>query len=82
MNTPLNFWVSRTENASNSKRGGSCEALLSENDFEAVLANFSCCDYGANASEEVQKISARKLLEECQVPKTANFIATPIKKHI
>ena len=37
-----------------------CEELLSENDFEAVLANFSCYDYGANACEAVQKISMRQ----------------------
>ena len=39
----------------NSENGGFCEELLIENDFEAVLA--TCCyDYGANASEAVQKI--------------------------
>ena len=38
-----------------------CEELLSENGFEAVLVNFCCYDYGANTSEEVQKISTRKL---------------------
>ena len=31
--------------------------MLSENDFEAVLVNFCCYEYGANASETVQKIS-------------------------
>ena len=39
------------------KNGGFCEELLSENDFEAVLATFSCYDYGANASEAVWKIA-------------------------
>ena len=29
----------------NSKNGGFCEELLSENDFEAALVNFCCCDY-------------------------------------
>ena len=53
----------------NSKNGDFCEELLSENDFEAVLVNFCCYDYGANASEAVQKISTRK----------ANFMATPMK---
>ena len=43
------------------KNGSFCEELLSENDFEAVLANFCCYDYGANASEAVQKISTRTL---------------------
>ena len=52
-------------------------------DFEVVLANFCCFEYdGAHAPEEVQKISARTLLEFCQLTKTANFIATPMKKHI
>ena len=35
-----------------------CEDLLSENDFEAVVATFCCYDYGAKASEAVQKITA------------------------
>ena len=30
-------------------------------DFEAVLANFCCYDYGVNASEAIQKISTRTL---------------------
>ena len=38
-----------------------CEELLSENGFVAVLANFCCYGYGANAYEAVQKISARTL---------------------
>ena len=69
----------------NSKNGGFCEELLSENDFEAVLVNFCCYEYGANASEAVQKISTRTLLELCQLTKTASYIillATPKKKHI
>ena len=59
-----------------------CEVLLSENDFEAVLANISYYDHGAIAFEAVQMISTRTLLELCQLTKTANFIATPMKKHI
>ena len=31
------------------KCGGVCEELLSENDFEVVLATFCCYDQGANA---------------------------------
>ena len=54
-----------------------CRQSLSENDFEAVLVYFCCYDYGANASEAVQKISTRTLLEI-----TANFIATHMKKYI
>ena len=81
------FKFFHTENTSNfktqtAKNGGFFEELLSENDFEAVLVNFCCYDYGANASEAVQKISTRSLPELCQLTKTANFIATPMKKHI
>ena len=67
------------------KTGGFCKELLSENDFDAVLVNFCCYKYGANASEAVEKISTRTirtLLELCQLTKTANFKATPITKHI
>ena len=35
------------------KNGGFCEELFSENDFEAVLANFRFYDYGANTYESV-----------------------------
>ena len=38
--------------------------------------------YGANASEAVQEISTRRLLELCQLTKTTNFKATPMKKRI
>ena len=69
-----------TENTA--KNGVFCEELLSENNFEAVLVNFCCYEYGANASEAVQKTSTRTLLELCQLTKTANFKATPMKKHI
>ena len=56
------FKFSHTENTSNfktqtAKYGGFCEELVSENDFEAVLVNFCCYEYGANASKAVQKIS-------------------------
>ena len=37
------------------KNGDFCGELLSENYFEAVLAAFFCSDYGAKASEAVQK---------------------------
>ena len=39
------------------KNGDFCEELLSENDFEAVLAIFCCYDHDPNASEAVQKIA-------------------------
>ena len=55
------IWGGRTEHIKTVKNGSFCEELLSENDFEAVLANFCCYDYGANASEAVQKISTRTL---------------------
>ena len=38
------------------------------------LANFCCYDYGANASEAVQKIKDPGVA--CQLIETANFIAT------
>ena len=47
------------------KNGGLCEELLSENDIEAVLVDFCCYKYGASASEAVQKISTRTLMELC-----------------
>ena len=61
------FKFFHTENTSNfktqtAKNGGFFEELLSENDFEAALVNFCCYEYGANASEAVQKISTRILL--------------------
>ena len=37
------------------KNGVFCEELLSENNFEAVLVNFCCYEYGASAYEVVQK---------------------------
>ena len=43
------------------KNGSFSKELQSENDFEAALVNFCCYDYGANASEAVQKISTRTL---------------------
>ena len=33
------------------------EDFLSEDDFEVILAIFSCYDYGVNASEAVEKIA-------------------------
>ena len=44
----------------NSKKGGFCEELLSENDVEAVLATFCFYDQGVSASEAVQKIATDK----------------------
>ena len=39
------------------KNGNFCEELLSENDFEAVLATFGYYDHGVKAFEAVQKIA-------------------------
>ena len=39
----LNFPIQKIHQ--NSKNGGFCEELLSENDFEAVLVNFCCYEY-------------------------------------
>ena len=39
----LNFSIQKIHQ--NSKNGGFCEELLSENDFEAVLINFCYCEY-------------------------------------
>ena len=39
------------------KNGDFCEGLLSENDFEAVLVNLYCYDYGVKAFMAVQKIA-------------------------
>ena len=44
------------------------------------LVNFCCYDYGANASEAVQKIKDTGVV--CQLIKTANFIATHLRKNI
>ena len=57
----LNFkYVGRpySEYIKTAKNGSFCEELLSENDFQAVLAIFFCYDYGANSSEKAQKIAA------------------------
>ena len=64
-----NIWGGHSKKCKTVKNGSFCEELLSENDFEVVFVNFCCYDYGANASETVQKISTRK----------ANFMATPMK---
>ena len=60
-----NIWGGRmrTENTSKQRKMVAffCEELLTENDLEAVLANFCCYDYGANAYEAVQKISTKTL---------------------
>ena len=49
----LNFSIQKIHKTI--KNGGFCEELLSENGFDAVLVNFCCYEYGANASEAVQK---------------------------
>ena len=79
------FKFFHTENTSNfktkaAKNGGFFEELLTQNDFEAVLVNLCCYEYGASASETVQKISKRILL---RVSRTGgkyhyNFVPTPL----
>ena len=53
-------WLYR-EYIKTAKNGNFCEELLGEIDFKAILANFCCYGYGANASEAVQKISTRTM---------------------
>ena len=50
-------WLCRAH-IKTSQNGDFWGELLSENDFEAVLATFCCYDHGAKASEAVQKIAA------------------------
>ena len=54
----------------NSNNGTFCEKLISESDFKTILANSYCYDYGANASEAVQKIRTRT--RECCTPTHQN----------
>ena len=62
------------------KNCGFCEELLSENDFQVLLVNFSCYHCGAILRQFRSLAQAtRTLLELCQLTKIANFIATPMK---
>ena len=40
----------------NGENGSFSEELLSESDFEAVLASFCCCDYGAKAWKQFRRL--------------------------
>ena len=60
----LIFWLEREISGvtvqgiyQNIKKWQLCEELLSESDFEAVLATSCCYDYGGNASEAIQEIA-------------------------
>ena len=54
----MKYLGGHTENGSFCEENGSfCEELLSGNDFEAVLVNFCCYNFGGNASEVVQEMS-------------------------
>ena len=65
------------------KNGSCCEELLGEIDFKAVSANFCCYGYGANASEaQFRRLAQGHWSCVCQLTKTTNFIATPMKKHL
>ena len=54
----------------NSENDGLCEEVLSENNFEAVLATFCCYGYDANASEAVQKI----IIDHKDYQKCSSFV--------
>ena len=56
-----NIWKDQEEDIKTAKNGSFFEELLCENDSEAVLVNFCCYGFGANASEAVQKISTGTL---------------------
>ena len=76
------FKFFHTQNTSNfkthtAKNDGFCEELLSENDFESVLVNFCCYEYGSNTSEAVQKISGGGV--EVGDPSYDFFINSPTK---
>ena len=58
MNLEYLGWPYR-EYIKTAKNGSFCEELLSEKYFETVSANFCCYDYGANASEAVQKTGTK-----------------------
>ena len=47
----------KKEDIKTAKNDDFSEELLSENDFETILAMFCCYGYGTNASEAVQKIA-------------------------
>ena len=57
-----NIWGwHNSQHIKTAKNGSFCKELLSENDFEAGLVNFCCYEYGAIASDVVQKISTGTL---------------------
>ena len=58
------------------------QQLLSENDFEAVLVNFCC--YDMNMVPMLLRQLRRLVQGHCwsYTNSTANFKATPMKKHI
>ena len=72
----------RTESTSKKQKNGSfCEEFISENDFEAVLATFCCYEYGSNASEAVQKITAdQKDYHKCSLCVIVWWIAKNINQ--
>ena len=75
----VKHWLFFCDKTQTAKNGGFFEELLSENDFEAVLVNFGCYEYGANASEAVQKISTKILLRVSHSGRKHhyNFFRTP-----
>ena len=60
------------------KNGSFCEELLLEIDFEAVFSQlWLWCQCFSEAVQKIKDTGAA-----CQLTKTANFIATHMKKHI
>ena len=58
-----------------------CKELLSENDFEAVLVNFCCYEYGSEAVQK-RRLAKGYCWSYTNSLETTNFIATPMKKNI
>ena len=44
------------------------EEFLSENDFDAVLATFCCCEYGCVCYDLVKKTESAFILDNMVVP--------------
>ena len=80
------FKFFHTENTSKQQKmvafARNCSVRMTLRLFQSISVFYK---YGANASEAVQKISTRTLLSYANLlstNKTANFKATPMKKHI
>ena len=81
----ISFIFENTENTSKQRKNSSfCEQLLGENEFEAVSVNFCFYEYGMVAMllRKFRRLAQGHWNCMPTQTKTANFIATPIKKHI